>query len=88
MARIILIILVLAALVLIILFATGRFNVDQTRPAQLPKISAEGGQLPAFDVQTDNLNLPNVDINTGNDAGTTQGGVTTVGDNEAQANRQ
>jgi hypothetical protein len=88
MARIILIILALAALVLIILFATGRFNVDQTRPAQLPKISAEGGQLPAFDVQTNNLNVPDIDITTRNDADAQQGGVTTVGDNEAQANNQ
>lgn len=75
MSRTILIILAIAALVLLVLFATGFLNVNQTREAELPNVdvTAEGGQAPAFDVDSKevvvgttetNVSVPEVDVDT------------------------
>ena len=75
MSRTILIILAIAALVLLVLFATGFLNVNQTREAELPNVdvTAEGGQTPAFDVDSKevvvgttetNVSVPEVDVKT------------------------
>jgi uncharacterized membrane protein (Fun14 family) len=52
MSRTVLIILAIAALVLLVLLATGIIDINQTKEARLPdvNVSAEGGQAPAFDV--------------------------------------
>ena len=47
-----LIVLLIIVVIGIILIATGYLNINQTRDAELPNVSAEGGQLPAFDVDT------------------------------------
>ena len=57
MSRPILILLAVVALILVVLLATGVLNVDQTRQAEVPDISAEGGQLPTFDVDTNGAAL-------------------------------
>ena len=57
MSRPILILLAVVALVLVVLLATGVLNVDQTRQAEIPDVSAEGGQLPTFDVDTNGAAL-------------------------------
>lgn len=86
MSRTVLIILALAALVLLVLLATGVLNVNQTREAKLPNVdvSAEGGQAPAFDVDAKrvvvgttetNVTVPDVDV----DSKETQVDVPVVG---------
>ena len=57
--RAILLILILAVVALIVLMATGLIDINQTREARAPNISAsgngitaKGGQAPAFDVET------------------------------------
>ena len=62
--RAILLILILAVVALIVLFATGLLDVDQTRSAEAPEvsvtgegISATGGQTPAFDVETGTVSV-------------------------------
>lgn len=73
MSRTILVILAIAALVLLVLLATGILNVNQTKEAQLPDVdvSAQGGQAPAFDVDAKevvvgttetNVSVPDVDV--------------------------
>jgi hypothetical protein len=54
-----LLILILGVVALIALFASGLINVSQTREARVPQVQAadgsiraEGGQAPAFEVQT------------------------------------
>lgn len=75
MSRTVLILLAIAALVLLVLFATGFLNVNQTQEARLPDVdvSAEGGQAPAFDVDSkevvvgtteSNVSVPDVDVST------------------------
>lgn len=75
MSRTVLIILAIAALVLLVLFATGFLNVSQTREGELPTVdvTAEGGQTPAFDVDAKevvvgttetNVTVPDVDVDT------------------------
>lgn len=51
-ARTALIIVVVVILAAIAAFALGLVDVRQTRDARLPEVKAEGGQLPAFDVNT------------------------------------
>lgn len=74
MSRTVLVILAVAALVLIVLLATGILDINQTRETRLPdvNVSAEGGQTPEFDVDAKevvvgttetNVSVPNVDIN-------------------------
>ncbi len=50
MRKLLLIILAIVAVIAIYFLVTGRASVDQTREAELPNVSAEGGQLPTFDV--------------------------------------
>src|SRR3546814_2825418 len=54
MSRKILAILAIIVVVVIILFATGFWDVQQTEEGALPEVdvSAEGGELPAFDVDS------------------------------------
>ena len=56
--------LILAVVALIVLFATGLLDVNQTRPAEAPVVSvndkgvsATGGQTPAFDVETGTVSV-------------------------------
>ena len=62
--RAILLVLILAVVGLIVLFATGLLDINQTRPAEAPKVSvtgngvtATGGQAPAFDVETGTVSV-------------------------------
>lgn len=52
--RKVLILLAIIVVVVIILFATGFWSVDQTQEGALPdvNVSASGGQLPEFDVDS------------------------------------
>ena len=60
----VLLILILGVVVLIALVATGLLNINQTRPAEVPKveatskgITAKGGQAPGFDVETGTVSV-------------------------------
>ena len=75
MSRKILAILAIIVVVVIILFATGFWDVRQTDEGALPDVdvSAEGGDLPAFDVDSKevvvgttetNVEVPDVDVST------------------------
>ena len=62
--RAILLVLILAVVGLIVLFATGLLDINQTRPAEAPAVSvtgqgvtATGGQTPAFDVETGTVSV-------------------------------
>ena len=62
--RAILLILILAIVALIAAFATGYVDISQTRQASVPQIKAgdgairaEGGQPPAFEVQTGSVEV-------------------------------
>lgn len=68
--RAILLILIVAVVGLIAAFATGLIDVSQTRPARAPNleaadgtIRAQGGQAPAFDVQTGSVGISTRDAN-------------------------
>ena len=68
--RAIIFILIIAILVLIGGIATGFLNISQTRQAQAPQVStvnrgihAEGGQAPAFKVQTGSLRVGSAETN-------------------------
>ena len=57
--RAVILVLIIAVVALIILFATGMLSLNQTQPAVAPQVSvngngvtATGGQAPAFDVQS------------------------------------
>ena len=54
-------------------FAFGLIDVDQTKEAKLPEVSVQGGQAPAFDVDTakvdvgtkrESVDLPKVQVTT------------------------
>ena len=47
-------IIAIAGIVLVVIaaFAFGLIDLKQTREAEAPKVSVEGGQAPAFDVDT------------------------------------
>ena len=75
MSRKILAILAIIVVVVIILFATGFWHVNQTEEGALPEldVSAEGGELPAFDVDSKevvvgttetNVEVPDIDVDT------------------------
>jgi hypothetical protein len=51
MSRKVLAVLAVIVLIVIVLFASGFWSVNQTQEGSLPdvKVSAEGGQLPAFE---------------------------------------
>jgi hypothetical protein len=62
--RAILLILILTVVALIAAFATGYIDISQTRGAEAPKleaangsIRAQGGQSPAFEVQTGSVEV-------------------------------
>lgn len=68
--RAILLILILGVVALIAAFATGLVDVSQTRDARAPNleasdgaIRAEGGQSPAFEVQTGSVEVGTRDAN-------------------------
>ena len=72
-ARTGLMIAVVAVLVVIALFAFGLVDINQTREMALPEVKTEGGQMPAFDVDTadvdvgtttETVELPKVDGDT------------------------
>jgi len=72
-ARTGLIIAVVAVLVIIAAFAFGWIDINQTKEAHLPEVKTEGGQMPAFDVdtakvdvgtKTETVELPKVDVDT------------------------
>src|SRR3546814_1723287 len=56
-ARTGLIIAVVAVLVVIAVFAFGLVDIDQTRETALPEVKTEGGQMPAFDVDTADVDV-------------------------------
>ena len=62
--RALLLILILAVVALLVAFASGFLNVNQTRDAKAPQVSAtrngvtaRGGQTPAFDVETGSVKV-------------------------------
>jgi hypothetical protein len=60
-ARTGLIIAVIAVIAVIAAFAFGLIDVSQTKETRLPEVSVQGGQAPAFDVDT-----ADVDVGTAN----------------------
>src|SRR3546814_4262088 len=56
-ARTALIIVALVVLAVVGAFAFGLVDIDRTREAALPEVKTEGGQLPAFDVDTADVNV-------------------------------
>jgi hypothetical protein len=68
--RAILLILILAVVALIAAIGTGFLNITQTRGAKAPDVDAtgngvvaQGGQAPAFDVETGSVSLGTRDAN-------------------------
>jgi hypothetical protein len=68
--RTVLLILILGVVALIALFASGLVNVAQTREARPPRVEAvdgsiraQGGQSPAFEVQTGSVEVGTRDAN-------------------------
>ena len=68
--RAILLILIVAVVALIAAIATGLIDVTQTRPASAPEVSAadgqiraQGGEAPAFEVQTGSVAVGTRDAN-------------------------
>src|SRR6187402_2242991 len=68
--RAVLLILIVGVVALIILVATGLVDISQTRGARAPQIEAEngairaqGGQTPAFEVQTGSVEVGTRDAN-------------------------
>ena len=61
--RAILLVLILAVVALIVLFATGLLDINQTRRPKPPLsvtgngVTATGGQTPAFDVETGTVSV-------------------------------
>lgn len=89
MLRVLLILVLLAILAAIGLFATGYLNIDQTREARAPTLDA--GQTPAFNVDvrpvevntvTRNVQVPIVEMET------RQIQVPTIRRGEAEGNQQ
>lgn len=52
-----LIVVLVAVLVIIGAFAFGLVDINQTRTTKLPEIAVKGGQAPAFDVKTADVNV-------------------------------
>ena len=85
--RAILLVLILAVVGLIVLIATGLLDINQTKPAEAPKLSvtengvvAQGGEAPAFDVETGTVSL-------GSEAKNVTVAVPTVQVNRADGNQ-
>lgn len=73
-ARAGIIIAVIAVLAIIAAFAFGLIDIDQTKETKLPEVAVEGGQAPAFDVDTakvdvgtrsTDVKVPTVDVDVG-----------------------
>ena len=56
-ARGVVIVLVVAVIALIAAIVLGYVDVSQTRTAELPRISVQGGQAPAFAVKTADVSV-------------------------------
>ncbi len=56
-ARAGIIIAIVAVLAIIAAFAFGLIDIDQTKETKLPKVAVEGGQAPAFDVDTAKIDV-------------------------------
>ncbi|MFP7673866.1 hypothetical protein ACG74X_10995 [Marivita sp. S0852] len=56
--------LVIAAVVAVIAIAFGVYmiDIDQTQEAQLPEVTVEGGELPAFDAEVGDINVTEEDM--------------------------
>jgi hypothetical protein len=52
-----LVIAVVAVLAIIAAFAFGLIDIDQTKETKLPEVAVEGGQAPAFDVKTADVDV-------------------------------
>ena len=72
-ARAGIIIAIVAVLAIIAAFAFGLIDIDQTKQTKLPEVSVQGGQAPAFDVDTakvdvgtkrEDITVPKVDVGT------------------------
>ncbi len=72
-ARAGIIIAIVAVLAIIAAFAFGLIDIDQTKETKVPEVSVQGGQAPAFDVdtakvdvgtKTENIKVPTVDVGT------------------------
>ena len=70
--RTLLALLGIVVIVVVVLMAFGFINIDQTRQAQLPQVSVQGGQAPKFQadvasvaVGTENktVQMPTVQVN-------------------------
>jgi hypothetical protein len=55
--RILLSLLLIVVILLIAAFAFNLIDINQTRKGELPNISVQGGQVPAYDVQTGSVNV-------------------------------
>ncbi len=51
-ARVGIIVAIIAVLAVIGAFAFGLIDIDQTKETKLPEVAVQGGQAPAFDVDT------------------------------------
>lgn len=67
------IIAIVAVLAIIAAFAFGLIDIDQTKETKLPEVAVQGGQAPAFDVDTakvdvgtksESITVPKVDVGT------------------------
>ena len=67
------IVAVVVIIAVVAAFAFGLIDIDQTKETKLPEVAVEGGQAPAFDVKTadvdvgtkaTNVTLPTVDVGT------------------------
>jgi hypothetical protein len=72
-ARVGLIVAVIAILAIIAAFAFGLIDINQTKTTKMPDVSVQGGQAPAFDVNTakvdvgtrsTDVTVPKVDVGT------------------------
>jgi hypothetical protein len=73
-ARAGIIIAIVAVLAIIAAFAFGLIDIDQTKETKVPEVSVQGGQAPAFDVDTAkvdvgtknaDIKVPTVDVDVG-----------------------
>lgn len=67
------IVAVVLVIVVIAAFAFGLVDINQTKDAKLPEVAVQGGQAPAFDVDTakvdvgtkeTNVDVPKVEVGT------------------------
>lgn len=72
-ARAGIVIAIIAVLAIIAAFAFGLIDIDQTKETKMPQVSVQGGQAPAFDVDTakvdvgtkrEDITVPKVDVGT------------------------